>query len=654
MGVRANDAVGLLRWVAALLLLVGVSGYILPGVKPTDYDLGEDVELKVNSLTSVHTQLPYDYYSLKFCKPLQGVESYSENLGELLSGDRIENSPYELNILENVNCRVLCQVSLSARESNQFKSAIKRGYHHNWMIDNLPASSIVTGPDEEVRMDSTGFPVGYETKDALGATTGHYIYNHVNILIDYHELDEGADLVYRIVGFTTEPFSIAHKTVSSDPWDGKGNPPAIATCSAASSISYEDVKAAQPVPNAGPLMFSYSVSWRPSSVRWASRWDVYLNVDEEIAQDRVHWLSITNSIMVVLFLASMVGMILYRTLRGEISHYNALPTDEDMADEREETGWKLVHADVFRPPSDMPMAFCVCVGSGVQIFLCSFMGLFFAAFGYVSPVQRGSIMVTALLLFVLMGFFSGYTSAYLYKTFKGKEWQRCTTMTALAFPSLCFFVFALLNILLKGYGSTEAVPFLTLISIIALWFGISVPMTFLGAFMAYKREPLEFPVVTSNIPRQIPTQKWYMTPFVTCALGGCLPFGACFVELYFVMSSIWMGQYYLFFGFLFVVFLILAVTCAEVAIVMAYFQLCAEDYHWWWRSFCVAGSAAGYVMLYSFKYFFDLQSSMAVTYALYFGYMGVISVGLFLMTGAIGFLAALGFNLAIYSAVKVD
>lgn len=96
MGVRANDAVGLLRWVAALLLLVGVSGYILPGVKPTDYDLGEDVELKVNSLTSVHTQLPYDYYSLKFCKPLEGVESYSENLGELLSGDRIENSPYEL------------------------------------------------------------------------------------------------------------------------------------------------------------------------------------------------------------------------------------------------------------------------------------------------------------------------------------------------------------------------------------------------------------------------------------------------------------------------------------------------------------------------------------------------------------------------------
>jgi transmembrane 9 superfamily protein 2/4 len=636
--------------VAFAVVLVSCSAYLLPGVLPVDYDIGEDVDMKVNKLTSVHTQLPYDYYSLKFCKPLGGVESYSENLGELLSGDRIENSPYELNILENVNCRVLCQVNLAARDSSQFKSAIQRGYHHNWIIDNLPAASIVTGEDEEVRMDYTGFPVGYRSKQV---GEHYYIYNHVNLLLDYHELDEGDDLVYRIVGFTTEPFSIAHKTVASDPWDGKMPAPPIATCSAATSIAFEDIKSPQIVPPAGPLLFSYSVTWRPSSVRWASRWDVYLNVDGG-GTNRVHWLSITNSIMVVLFLASMVGMILFRTLRGEISHYNALPTDEDMADEREETGWKLVHADVFRPPLENPMAFCVCVGSGVQILACAFVGLFFAAFGYVSPVARGSIMITALLLFVLMGFFGGYTSAYMYKTFKGKEWQRCTTTTALGFPSLVFFVFMGLNILLKGYGSTEAVPFLTLLSIIALWFGISVPMTFMGAFLAYKRDPLEWPVVTSNIPRQIPKQEWYMNPYISCALGGALPFGACFVELYFVMSSIWMDQYYLFFGFLFVVFVILTVTCAEVAIVMTYFQLCAEDYHWWWRSFLVAGATAAYVMLYSFAYFLHLQSSMAVTYALYFGYMSVISIGLFLMTGAIGFLAALGFNLAIYSSVKVD
>ena len=31
------------------------------------------VELKVNKMASIHTQVPYDYYALKFCKPRGGV-----------------------------------------------------------------------------------------------------------------------------------------------------------------------------------------------------------------------------------------------------------------------------------------------------------------------------------------------------------------------------------------------------------------------------------------------------------------------------------------------------------------------------------------------------------------------------------------------------
>jgi len=79
-------------------LLSAVSGFYLPGVAPYSYNEGEQVNLKVNKLSSIHTQLPYNYYSLKYCKPKNGVKTYSENLGEFLSGDRIENSPYEVTI----------------------------------------------------------------------------------------------------------------------------------------------------------------------------------------------------------------------------------------------------------------------------------------------------------------------------------------------------------------------------------------------------------------------------------------------------------------------------------------------------------------------------------------------------------------------------
>jgi transmembrane 9 superfamily protein 2/4 len=53
------------------------------------------VKLFVNKLTSTKTQVPYDYYSLPYCKPKKfGLQT--ENLGEVLSGDRIENSVYKV------------------------------------------------------------------------------------------------------------------------------------------------------------------------------------------------------------------------------------------------------------------------------------------------------------------------------------------------------------------------------------------------------------------------------------------------------------------------------------------------------------------------------------------------------------------------------
>ena len=56
-------------------------------------------------------------------------------------------------------------------------------------------------------------------------------------------------------------------------------------------------------------------------VKWASRWDVYLSMNHAVP-DRVHWFSIVNSILIVVFLAFMVAMILVRTLNKDISKYN--------------------------------------------------------------------------------------------------------------------------------------------------------------------------------------------------------------------------------------------------------------------------------------------------------------------------------------------
>ena len=93
-------------------------------------------------------------------------------------------------------------------------------------------------------------------------------------------------------------------------------------------------------------------------------------------------------------------------------------------------------------------------------------------------------MVTGfIVLFVLMGSVGGFFSARVYKTFNGVGYQRTTLLTAFGFPGVVFSIFFIINLFVWGVGSSAAVPFTTMLALFALWFGISVPLCFFGAFM---------------------------------------------------------------------------------------------------------------------------------------------------------------------------
>jgi len=391
----------------------------------------------------------------------------------------------------------------------------------------------------------------------------------------------------------------------------------------------------------------YCFTLQESDVKWASRWDTYLLM----ADDQIHWFSVVNSLMIVLFLSGMVAMIMLRTLYRDISKYNQLETQEEA---QEETGWKLVHGDVFRPPTNSDLL-CVYVGTGVQFFGMILVTMIFAALGFLSPSNRGGLMTAMLFLWVFMGLFAGYASARLYKMFKGTQWEKITLKTAFMFPSIVFAIFFVLNALIWGEKSSGAVPFGTMFALVFLWFGISVPLVFTGSYIGFKKPAIEDPVKTNKIPRQIPEQAWYMNPVFSILTGGVLPFGAVFIELFFILTSIWLHQFYYIFGFLFIVFIILIVTCAEITIVICYFQLCSEDYLWWWRSYLTSGSSALYLFLYAAFYFFmKLDITKPVSGVLYFGYMLIASYAFFVLTGTIGFYACFWFTRLIYSSVKID
>merc|ERR550539_1787040 len=101
-----------------------VSAFYIPGVKPQTFSRGEDVPMKVNALTSIHTQIPKPYYRLPFCQPSEGPKMASENLGEFLTGNKIQTSPYTINMITDVFCQKLCQVELDSIDSVMLKKHI--------------------------------------------------------------------------------------------------------------------------------------------------------------------------------------------------------------------------------------------------------------------------------------------------------------------------------------------------------------------------------------------------------------------------------------------------------------------------------------------------------------------------------------------------
>lgn len=123
---------------------------------------------------------------------------------------------------------------------------------------------------------------------------------------------------------------------------------------------------------------------------------------------------------------------------------------------------------------------------------------------------------------------------------EGLAWKTNILLTAFFVPGILFGAFFAANLMLWSKGSSAAVPFGTLIALLSLWLFISTPLTFVGAFFGFKADRIIAPVRTNQIPRQVPEQTLYTKPLPGMLMGGILPFGCIFIQLFFILNSIWL------------------------------------------------------------------------------------------------------------------
>eukprot|EP00727_Mastigamoeba_balamuthi_P010836 m51a1_g6375 Transmembrane 9 superfamily member 3 (579) ;mRNA; f:137850-140246 len=533
----------------------------------------------------------YNYFSLPLCKPDSKTVRAHAGLSESLLGYELVRSQIRIQFGVSVDDQEECLQKLEIDDVNTLREAIRQQYWYQWFYDDLPVWGTL----------------GVTLRDPTTDVESPFIYTHRDFVIAYNN--------DRVVEVTLNSSSL------------------------------------RPLDPSQKLQFTYSVRWVKSTLPWSHRWDRYL--DKAFFEHQIHWFSLFNALMLMVFLLGVVVMILLRTVHRDISKAEDIEDAKD--DMSDESGWKQVAGDVFRQP-EHPTMFAALVGSGYQLASLLLFLFFVASFGS-AYVGRGRILSWFLALYSLASVIGGYKSGAVYAQTKGRAWIRTALLTAAVFPALTGSAVFVLNSVAAAFDSMATIHFGSQVEVVSVWAFVVVPLTFVGTLAGrhFSATSASKSKNVSQYPQPVPEHQWYEGRTACIVLGGLLPFGAVFIEMFFVFAGLWHYKYYYVYGFLLLVYLVLLVVTACVNVIATYYLLNTEDYRWQWTAFWSGASTGAYSMLYAL-YYYNSRTMMsgALQSTFFFCTTGLMSLVLGLVCGAVGFVGAESFVRRIYDTGKTE
>ncbi|CAG0902723.1 unnamed protein product [Cyprideis torosa] len=162
-----------------------------------------------------------------------------ENLGQIVFGERIQLSLYDIEFLKNEECKLLCQPKKyqAAHDANLARliNGILLNYYHHWIVDNMPVRWCFSVGS--LRQCKNGFPMGcyvnsnheinvpcaVSSQMLMKLADTFIYYNHVDLNISYHsgEGEEWGERFSdptrggRIVSVRVSPRSISHESADN-------------------------------------------------------------------------------------------------------------------------------------------------------------------------------------------------------------------------------------------------------------------------------------------------------------------------------------------------------------------------------------------------------------------------------------------------------
>ena len=198
------------------------------------------MKINVGRINSVKTHIPFNLHSAFFCKDKVKKKPVEDNIGEILMGDKIYPTDYQLFLMNDSYCNLLCEFNFDLYHASFIQFLIDNNYKATYYLDGLPAVYINL---DEHTVEYDGIPLGKKVGDE------YIIYNHLTFHIelqkeessfskllgdtfsssnsslgflttevDYNvkNLDEYKKIKFSVRKFQITPFSIKHKEVGEN------------------------------------------------------------------------------------------------------------------------------------------------------------------------------------------------------------------------------------------------------------------------------------------------------------------------------------------------------------------------------------------------------------------------------------------------------
>ncbi|XP_038880907.1 transmembrane 9 superfamily member 5-like [Benincasa hispida] len=542
------------------------------------YAYGEWIPVFANKVFGVDERCDaYSYFSLPFCPPGEGI-SKRRTLNEILAGDCLTNTQYELKFGVSESEGFLCEKYMTEHDLKMFRFSIANKLEYQMYFDDI----------------WFGSKVG-EVIETTGLGQKFYLFNHIEFNVDFMEnqvmgisvvnsLDSSVDITNcteTLVEFSYSVFWNEIKSIENSSYFIPGN---RASAEKAMWVLEENRR----------LFWSSLWLWSILAFWW---------------------------IILPLVLASPY---LFRYfLRNRQPHGTIRRLNDKMC---------------FCPMFTSLLGAILGVGTQHLIIIVL---LFVSAYDGIYPCDHEKISVDLVLAYCITSVLSAFMARSFHEKFSPIGSKECVFQTGALyfFPVFIAVVLgmvfgistpmvdnAIYNLLLAGFGS----------AILMYMWCIAI-----RDFYRPERNTATCSTRRLLLYNRSPSPLWYMKTPAQMVLGGLgifLPISPLMDDIY---ASLWGLKVCGSFLTLFAAFLMVILTTIVSGVTLTSIQLLKHDYDWWWRSVLRGGSPALYMFGYGIYFLSKIKTESDKEFVLPLVYNCCICYSFFLVLGTVGFGASL-------------